>query len=383
MKLREINLPSQLMPTGIILLLSAIWLGFFSSPVYAMKLIYSDMGCSASAFTWHGVGGSFDGNYGDESTPEGTKCWKTVSANYAGWGVFYTVGPQNWSAYADGVIRFWIKSNNTVKIEIEAPQGTKGTKYVQSTGGAWEEKIIPISEFTGIDLSYVHGAFLATIETSGTFYIDHVRWQFPGEVTSWSAEIHNRSNNQTTTAITWASSIGTSPGQIQAGSGTWKTADQYVLLHTTVTYPNWGIQIYTDNKSADANPAYTGNASNWFNLVGVDNTANKLDMCWKVTDDTFTYTPGQPIERPDYSGFTDYCWKRMKDVQQSTDTFHNDEFCVRVVSNKGMYWHESQTEPGNPGYFTSPVAIYFGACFRNSLAQEYRTNRLFLELYRL
>ena len=194
----------------------------------------------------------------------------------------------------------------------------------------------------------------------------------------WAAEIRNRSDNAIAGTVSWTNAL----TGVTAGSDTWKTADQYILLHTTITYVNWGIQIYTDNKAADASPKYNGTASDGFNLVGVSNAETKLNMCWKASDNTIN--PGQPIHRADYSGFTDYCWKWMKDKSNTGDNaFTDDEFYVRVVADDGMYWHENPGQGGNPGSFTSPVAIYIGAWLRGSLAQEYKTNKLILELYSL
>jgi len=140
-------------------------------------VVYSDDGMpvGSEVYTWGW--GNFDGEYTGENPPEGEKCFRTeCTYSYAGWGVFKQSGSWDMSSYSNGYLRFWLKSWDTVKVEIEDASHTKGTKYVGSTAGAWQEISIPISDFSGVDLSQIYGLFEATIENTGTFYVDYVRW---------------------------------------------------------------------------------------------------------------------------------------------------------------------------------------------------------------
>ncbi len=188
---------------------------------------------------------------------------------------------------------------------------------------------------------------------------------------TWTVSLHNVSDHGTVSSIGWSG--------VSAGDDVWKVADQYIKIDADVTYMDWGIQIYTDNKSASADPQYTGTADSGYNLVGVSNTTSALPFAWKVLDSTDTVAA--PVPRGDYSGFEDYCWKWMKDKAQTSYT--DDEFYVRVWGDDGIYWHESPTEPGNPGGAPSPNYIYIATWFDSSTAQEYSTNRLILEIYSL
>ncbi len=141
--------------------------------------VYRDTGIppGAGVMTWDGGGASYNGEYIDMSAPEGATTFQTVSANYAGWGVMMTNGTADMRAYSNGYLRFWVKSTNALKVEIEGPQGTKGTKYISSSGGVWQELEIPIHQFAGVNLSQVFGLFEVTAEAGTTFYIDGVRWE--------------------------------------------------------------------------------------------------------------------------------------------------------------------------------------------------------------
>ncbi|MFA5338626.1 MAG: beta-galactosidase [Candidatus Omnitrophota bacterium] len=140
--------------------------------------VYSDSGIpqGSSIYTW-GFG-SWNGDYTGETPPEGTKCFQTISTAWAGWGVFHTSGTVDLSTYANGYLKFWVKSSTTLKVEIEAPAGYTYTKYISSSGGSWQEVSIPISDFSGATLSQVYCPFKITAESATTFYIDSIRWSF-------------------------------------------------------------------------------------------------------------------------------------------------------------------------------------------------------------
>ncbi len=194
-----------------------------------------------------------------------------------------------------------------------------------------------------------------------------------GEVT-WSVSIRNHSDNSLAYTITWSG--------VQAGEDTWKVANQYLDIALTATGgEDWGIQIYTDNKGTGADPTYTGGATSGYNLVGVSNPTSSIHMCWKVVNTIGDWNGLAPVMRADWSGFSDYCWKWIKDKTQTSNPFTDDEFYVRVWDNDGIYWHESPTQPWNPGFAASPNYVILAARFHDSAAQEYKTNRLVLELY--
>jgi hypothetical protein len=141
------------------------------------KTFYSDAGIptGSNIYTW-GYG-SWNADYTGETPPEGVKCFETVSTSWAGWGIFYS-SAQDFSAYSDGYLRFWVKSDVTLKVEIEDFTGAKATKYIASSGGVWKEYNILLSEFTGIDFTQIKSPFMITTSSATTFYVDFVRWTY-------------------------------------------------------------------------------------------------------------------------------------------------------------------------------------------------------------
>ena len=138
--------------------------------------VYSDAGIptDSSLFTWGP--GSWNGDYTGETPPEGVKCFQTISYLWAGWGVFHTSGVKDLSSYSSGYLKFWVKSNVSLKVEIEGPQYTSSYQYIASTGGVWQEFALPISSFPGINLTQVYCPFRITSDYPTTFYVDFVRW---------------------------------------------------------------------------------------------------------------------------------------------------------------------------------------------------------------
>ena len=161
-------------------------------------MVYSDAGIpKGDVWTWSGADwgmapGEFNGEYTGETPPEGSKCFRTKSGsgarNYAGWGVFLGTfrnhvcierEPKDLTSY--NYLKFWVKTPNDLKVEVEDNTGRKSTKYISSYGwdgaNTWQEITIPRGVFTGVDITKIFGPFLATVESPDiTFHIDNVRW---------------------------------------------------------------------------------------------------------------------------------------------------------------------------------------------------------------
>jgi photosystem II stability/assembly factor-like uncharacterized protein len=129
---------------------------------------YADIGIpvSAQSFVWGGV---HDGQYMNGFAPEGSNFWRTtVPYSYAGWGVYHTQGNVDLSQFK--YLKFWIKAWRPIKIELEAPQGTKRIMMLCSSvwnpalAGQWQEVTIPLTNF-GFPgpLTNVYGTFGSTL----------------------------------------------------------------------------------------------------------------------------------------------------------------------------------------------------------------------------
>ena len=186
------------------------------------------------------------------------------------------------------------------------------------------------------------------------------------EIFARSIEIR-RLDGTVVSSITWS---GINPGDI------WRAATCYIVIHVTATIPGWGVQIYTDNLAADADPRY-GGSGNPAGLVGVTTNTAVLPMCWKILDETTFYF--NIVERPDHSGFTDYGWKFLKDRNTTGDyPFQNGEYYIVPWNENGILYGEA---PWERAPAASPNYIYFGANFANATKQAYRTNKLILEWF--
>jgi hypothetical protein len=151
--------------------------------------IYIDSGIphGSELYTWQGSGGSFQ-TIQDQEAPERIAYQKTVSQNWAGWGVFFHDASgdytKNLSGYAQGYLKFFVKTPVNLKVEIreQGPSGPVRTKYISNYGwnGAnqWQEITIPISAFAA-NLTQIYSPFMITAQASATFYVDDARWVIP------------------------------------------------------------------------------------------------------------------------------------------------------------------------------------------------------------
>lgn len=223
--------------------------------------IYSDVGISGNnVYTWTD-GGTFDSNSTELSiVPEGNKCFKTFcSGTFAGWGVFYNT-EQNFSNYQGGELRFWIySSTGNVKVEVERWNGTTLTKSLTDYGwndtyvNQWKLFRIPLDDYAVDITTSIRYPFKITLNTAGTFYVDLVRWTTNFACPDIRIKIKDIETHIEKSSITFNVN--------RSIISSWTVANEYIEIDVDVDTTTWGIQIYTDNKSADANPKYTGTSN--------------------------------------------------------------------------------------------------------------------------
>jgi hypothetical protein len=142
---------------------------------------------------WGDSGYALDEIEDASDAPEGTKFLKAtvpVGNDWAGWGVFFFNKDnsddrygKNLSDYADGYLRFWVRTEANLKVEIQDTGGTSKTGYIGNYGWnqnfVWQDISIPIGDFTtDVDfLSNIYSPFSITAETDNVvFDVDNVRW---------------------------------------------------------------------------------------------------------------------------------------------------------------------------------------------------------------
>jgi hypothetical protein len=141
-------------------------------------MVYTDNGIPAGStiYTWSGGSAMFDAEYSLFPAPEGVETFYTLSfIDYAGWGVFDTSGV-DMSSYSNGHVRFSLFSQETLKVEIEDMDGNKDSFNVYSTGAAWRDLAIPLTNCPSVDLSDMKGYFMITSYDGALYLVDQVRW---------------------------------------------------------------------------------------------------------------------------------------------------------------------------------------------------------------
>jgi len=180
-----------------------------------------------------------------------------------------------------------------------------------------------------------------------------------------SVEIRNRSNDNLATSLTWEN--------VAAGSG-WTLANQYILLHSTLTLPG-GIRIYTDNAANDANPRFGGSFGTGNGAGLIDTTTNTavIPLAWLIRDDRGDPATGDPNYNPSWFYFKD---KSQTDFWTTTDI---KDYSTVAKAGYGIHFAQGT---GNYGPSPSPDYIYIESNFANAVGgRTYRTTTLRIELF--
>jgi len=190
-----------------------------------------------------------------------------------------------------------------------------------------------------------------------------------------SVEIRNRSDDNLATSLTW---------NVAAGSG-WTLANQYILLHSTLTVSGGGIRIYTDNAADDANPKFGGSFEENNGAGLIDTTTNTivLPLAWLIRDEKETeqdpVNPGDPNSNPSWFYFKD---KSQSDFWEKGTPAKKDYSTVAKAGYGGRMIHYAQGLDNYGTSISSPDYIYIASNFVNAIGgRTYRTTTLRIELY--
>lgn len=185
-----------------------------------------------------------------------------------------------------------------------------------------------------------------------------------GEVVM-SIEVRRRDNNTVVSSITWS---------VAAGTG-WTLAEQYILLHSTLTQSGGGIRIYTDNNASDANPRYGGtfDTSNGAGLISTFTNTAVIPIAWLIKDNSGDPTTGDPNSIAS--------WFYFKDKSQTNFWSDAGTKDYSTVGKAGFGYHYAQGQQ-NYSSMPSPNYIYIEANFSNAVGGwTYRTTTLRIELF--
>jgi hypothetical protein len=173
------------MKTKLLLMTLLTLVGVSSSAYSAATVEVSrDAGVIGNPFQFGNAG--YDPQYPDATAPEGQTVLRLGVNGGGGWGTGNN-GVSDYSGYSD--LRFWLKSNNTIKIEIQHSGSLKSGVDIPSTGGVWKEIVLrldasgPAPKFdTPVNVSNVSNLFLASnyTDAGNNFWeFDHIRWTKP------------------------------------------------------------------------------------------------------------------------------------------------------------------------------------------------------------
>lgn len=185
-----------------------------------------------------------------------------------------------------------------------------------------------------------------------------------------SVSVRNISNNAVAASVAWTGV--TLPTA-------WKLADQYLLLNSTITAATGGIQIYSNNKAADAAPAYTGLA-NASGLVDNTDTTKTLPMAWAVRNSTVSVAAVlPPAGDPDVI----FQWLYIKDPGSAApNTMTNGEVYATVKNTSGIHYGPGNAEFG-AGLLPAIDYVFFQANFANATTPRTYSGRIRVEAFTL
>jgi len=152
---------------------------------YESVMVFADCGIplASDILVWsHGESGIFDGAYVGVPPPEGTKSMLASNSSWFGWGVFATNSSYDLSAYSNGVLTFWLQSDDLTALKVEVQSA--GTSYRRDISGNnwtnWQLIAFPVEEFgmTASDLEMINAPFMISTPDAngGTFLVDDVKW---------------------------------------------------------------------------------------------------------------------------------------------------------------------------------------------------------------
>jgi hypothetical protein len=374
--------PTRIFAAGLLSILGIALLSVDSHA--ALYTVYSDYATvGRDVYTWGTPGTQWNGTFEGVVPPEGTRSFQTVSNGFGGWGVFYDPAlPADLSAYAGGQLRFWVRSNTGYfKAEIEYADHSKSTwdlspYWEPANANVWVLFELPL---TGVRLTDIYSPFQITALTVGTVEVDHVHYYSSDANPGYQVTLRNRSDNTAATRLNFNG----------AAIGSWVVADQYIELELSPDRLSWGVQIYTDNTAADANPRFVPTVpvgepgSNPAGLVDTINPSNRIPLAWSVKGATVEApSSANPNNAGDPNSFQ---WLFMLDratpdiPAQNTNAFSDGLPFATVKTQQGIRYGQGPTEIG-PSDATN--RIYLQADLRTAVTpRTYRTNKLRVEFY--
>ncbi len=264
---------------------------------------------------------------------------------------------------------------------------------VDDSNKNWQRISVPISTFSGADLTKVQNVFLfLTDKITASFDVDYMIMKKSGSG-SFDATLKTRDGKSSSSQITWDNS-----GSSSVFRNGWQTANQYIELSldddlTTATDYNWTVRVYTNNGAASKNGLLY--ASDETKVLPMGWRCSKRAIPYHVSDedeatlsigeDFYTvgtetkgrlYDSGVSVPHVDYN-----TWFYFVDYSRKSSLSSDELDYVTAWSNKGFhaaaganYWGM-----GDMQFDGIYPRIYLGANFATAVEGSY-SSKIIVEL---
>ncbi len=207
-----------------------------------------------------------------------------------------------------------------------------------------------------------------------------------GGSTAMSIALKNVSDNAAAASVAWPA--------INAGAVTWVQASQYVQITSTLSVAGSGIQTYTNNTIATANPKYSGAVSSTAaaGLVDTVNTTAVLPLAWQVRatgtnpeavdDPNCTGAAGQPAFCAPVGVATGWAWFYYEDQAGGLMPNAPANSYIQVEKAGGVPQIQFAQGSFGGGAVSGINNMYLEANFQNATGgSTYQTSTLTVELF--
>jgi hypothetical protein len=310
------------------------------------------------------------------------------------------------SAYAaSGEIRLWLYCDtDNFETLVQHANGAQDGFYwngVLASQGAlnqWVLMEIPTADiqypyYTGPEISYADlvSPLAIMFHQPGTCYVDDVRYVNPPAPGAdiFNVAVKNISDQSPAPQLTWSA-----PDPALG----WARSNQYIELQVDSVSEGWGVQIYTVNTDAAANPQYiVSGSSNPAGMIDTSDGHFTIPLAWSVKAGTQAPSAVAPhVAEPNNNGGScapsgnpdpnnAYQWLYMQDAQTPSvpylcqDGFQYGNAFSLIRNNQGIHYGQKSTEFGAQD---PPNDIFLEANFGAAFAQhDYRTNAIIVEFF--
>lgn len=291
---------------------------------------------------------------------EGKYAWKfTGTGSWMGMGI--RVNPltavRNMSAFSGGYLSFMFKGTKRFKVGIKSVGTTTVEKWLTMTNGkygfynnnVWCVVRLPLSVFSGIDLSKIQQYFMFSADSTmgytvgSVYYIDKVYWYKTVTYNNSSSSVSSTSSSKSSSSVSSSKSSSSvssvssvsSKSSSSVSSATSFDPSKALVLYAETLAQNvvWGVDINTNQSPSSPNE-----------LSFVNTTAGEGSQCFKIKVNSNFFNVNwlrYPLVTyldltPYANGTLNFMIKATKYISVSIHMVENYDIMVHLT-NDGMY----------------------------------------------